>query len=127
MLLAAALASRSWPPIALAVVVLGALYVLPDGDRALPAPLYAAALLVMAELAFWSIETGLRLRAEPGADAPRLAAALAVAAGSVPIGALALAAGGADADRSVALTAAGAAAVVACGAVFVVLSRRASG
>ena len=105
-------------------MILGALFVVPDGDRALPAPLYAAALLVMAELAFWSIEAGLRLRAEPGADAPRLAAALAVAAASVPVGALALAAARADAERSVALTAAGSAAVLGCGALFLVLSRR---
>lgn len=124
-LLAGALLSARWPPIPLALLVLGGLYVLPDGDRALPSPLYASALLVIGELAFWSLDARLRLRAEPGTDAPRLVALLVVAAASVPVGALALLAGSADVDRSAALTGLGAAAIAGCVGVLLVLSRRA--
>ena len=123
-LLAAGLLIGRWEPVPLALLVLGALYVAPDGDRALPAPVYASTLLVIGELAFWSVDARLRLRAEPGADAPRLVALLVVAVVAIPVGALALLAGDAGAERSDLLTAVGAAAIVGCAGLLVALSRR---
>jgi hypothetical protein len=122
-LLAAALAAGHVSPAVVALLLLGALYVVPEGDRALPAPLYAGALLLIAELAFWSLDEREPARVEPGTGVPRLRGILAVAAISVPAAWLVLLASDADIVRSPAWTAAGAAAILACLAILTALAR----
>ena len=121
--LAAALAAGLNMPVFLALVLLGAAYVVPEGDRALPAPIYAGALLLAAELAFWSLDERGRGRVAPGTGMPRLQGILVVAAISVPAAWLVLLASDADIVRSPAWTAAGVAAILACVAILTVLAR----
>jgi hypothetical protein len=115
-------------PIPCALLLLGALYAVPDGDRAVWAPLYGGGLLLCAELAYWSLE---ERRAQPvfgDVVTPRLVSILLVAAASVAAGALVLLAGEADVGRSPATTAAASLAVAACAGLLVLLVRaRASG
>jgi hypothetical protein len=115
-------------PIPVALLLLGALYVLPDGERAVWVPLYGGGLLLCAELAYWSLE---ERRAQPvfgDVVTPRLVSILLVAAASVAAGALVQLAGEADVGRSAATTAAASLAVAGCAALLVVLVRgRASG
>ena len=127
-LVSAAVATRRTAPIPLALLLLGVMYALPDGDRAVPAPVYGGALLLTAELAYWSLDEHLLQRVEPGLLARRLVAILAVVAAAILAGAVVLAASDAGVARSAAVTAAGAAAVVACAALLAALaSRDASG
>jgi hypothetical protein len=121
--LAAALAAGLVTPVFVALVLLGAVYVVPEGDRALPAPIYAGALLVAAELAFWSLDERVSGRVEPGTGVPRLQGILVVAAIGVPAAWLVLLASDADIVRSPAWTAAGVAAILACVAVLTLLAR----
>jgi hypothetical protein len=69
----ARLAGRA-APVSVALLLLGAIYVVPEGDRAIPAPIYGGALLLIAELAFWSLDERLPGRVEPGTATPRLLA-----------------------------------------------------
>ena len=124
-LLAVAARNAETAPIPFAVLVLGLVYAAPAGGRTIPVPLYGAALLLVAELASWSIHERVRQRAEPGLAARRLAAVLALAALAAAGGTVVLVAARADAAGSAALTAAGAAAVVAVVAVLVLLVRQA--
>ena len=117
MLMALALAGGRPGAVPFALLLLGAVYALPA------VPVYGSALLVAGELAYWSLDERLRERAHPGVEVPRLLGVLAVGAAAIPVSALALVAGDADIPRSPAGTAAGAAAVVACAALFVVLAR----
>ena len=122
-LLAIALfAGRSWP-VCLVLVLLGAIYVLPEGDRAIPAPIYAGALLLIAELAYWSLAERAAGRIEPGTATPRLLGILAVVATGVAGAALVSLASESDVARSPARTAAGVGAILACVAVLGALSR----
>jgi hypothetical protein len=122
-LLAAALAAGLETPAVVALLLLGALYVVPEGDRALPAPVYAGALLLIAELAFWSLDEREPVRVESGTAVPRLRGILAFAAISVVAAWLVLLASDADIVRSPAWTAAGAAAILACLAILTALAR----
>jgi hypothetical protein len=122
-LLSLALAAGRSAPIPLAVLLLGAVYAIPQGERAIPAPIYGSLLLLTAELAYWSLEERVRKRVQAGVLAPRMLAILAVAAASIPASALVLVAAQADVGRSPALTAAGAAAIVACVALVAALAR----
>jgi hypothetical protein len=106
-----------------ALVLLGAIYVIPHGDRAIAAPIYGAGLLLTAELAYWSLDERIRGRVHPGVAAPRLLAILAVTGAAIAAGALVLIAAEADLGRSPALTAAGAAAIVACIGLLTTLAR----
>ncbi len=124
LLLAGALVTGRGSPVFAAVLLLGAVYVMPEGDRAIPAPLYAGALLLTAELAFWSLDEREAGSLEPGAGTPRLLAILAVAATGAAAGALVLLASHPDTVRSPAATAAGLAAVLACIGVLMALARR---
>jgi hypothetical protein len=63
----------------------------------------------------------------PGVATPRLLAIFAVIAAAIPAGALVLLAAEADLERSPALTAAGAAAIVACLGLLAALARLPSG
>jgi hypothetical protein len=122
-LLSLALAAARSSPIPFALLLLGAIYAIPDGERALPAPIYGSALLLTAELAYWSLDERGRQRVQAGVFTPRLLAILAVSAVAIPPGALALSAAEADVARSPATTAAGAAAVVGCLALLTGLAR----
>jgi hypothetical protein len=122
-LLSLALTAGRSAPIPLAPLLLGAVYAIPQGDRAIPAPIYGSLLLLTAELAYWSLEERVRKRVQAGVLAPRMLAILAVAAASIPASALVLVAAQADVGRSPALTAAGAAAIVACVALVAALAR----
>ena len=122
-LLAAALGLRFVPLVAPALVLLGAeyaVYFAVRGDTVdVRAPLYAAAFLAVAELAFASLE----LRAghpEAGLTARRIALLALVALGAVVAGTIVLAAASAPLDGGVALEAVG---VVAAVVLLVVLGR----
>jgi len=118
-----ALVSGRSAPIPCALVLLGALYVIPAGERAVWAPLYGAGLLLCAELAYWSRESRVMQPVVGDVVTPRLLAVLGVAAASVPAGELALAASESDLGRSPALTAVAALALVACAGLLAVLAR----
>jgi hypothetical protein len=123
--LALALLAGRIAPLSVALLLLGAIYVVPDGDRALPAPVYAGLLLLIAELAFWSLDERAPGRVEPGTATPRLLAILGVAAIGVAAGTLVLLAAEPDVPRSPARTAAGVAAILATVAVLAALARAA--
>ena len=124
LLLCLALAAGRSVPIAFAVMALGAIFVLPDGPGGIGLPFYAAGLLLMAELAWWSLDE--RGSGSVPADVlvTRLLAILGTAAAVIPASALVLAAADAEVSRSPALTAVGAAAIVACAALLLALARR---
>jgi hypothetical protein len=126
-LLSLALAAARSAPIPFALLLLGAIYAIPEGERAITAPIYGSALLLTAELAYWSLDERVRQRVQGGVFAPRLLAILAVSAAAIPPSALVLIAAEADVARSPALTAAAAAAIVACVALLTALARVRSG
>jgi hypothetical protein len=105
------------------LLLLGTIYVVPDGDRAIPEPIYGGALLLIAELAFWSLDERAPGRVEPGTAMPRLIGILTVAAIGVVAGALVLLASESDVARSPATTATGVGAILACIAVLAALAR----
>jgi len=108
-------------PVSVALLLLGAMYVAPEGDRAIPAPIYGGALLLVAELAFWSLDE--RTPGRVGGPAtPRLLGIVAVVATGVAAGALVLLASDPDVARSPARTAAGVGAILACIAVLALLA-----
>lgn len=123
LLLLVALTAGRTAPIPFALLLLGAIYAIPDGDRAIAAPIYGAGLLLTAELAYWSLDERVRRRVQAGVATPRLLAILAVAAATIPSGALVLIAAEADVSRSPVLTATGAAAIVACIGLLTALAR----
>jgi peptidoglycan/LPS O-acetylase OafA/YrhL len=123
LLLAVALVTGLVTPVFVALLLLGAIYVIPEGDRAIPAPIYAGTLLLAAELAFWSLDERESGHLEPGTVTPRLRGVLAVVAIGVAAGALVLFASEADTARSTEGTAAGLAAILACLAVLTALAR----
>ena len=110
-------------PIPFAVVLLGAVYMVPDGEREIWAPLYGCGLLLLAELAYWSLELRVTQPVHGDAVTPRLLAVLGVAAASVPAGALVLLAADAGLGRSPALTAAAALALAACAGLLAMLAK----
>jgi hypothetical protein len=124
LLLALALGTARTLPIPLAVLVLGALYVVPDGDRAIGAAVYGACLLLMAELAYWSLEERVALRIEPAALGARLLAVLGVVVAGLLAASLVLVAAGTDVTRSTGVIAVGAVALVACVALLTTLANR---
>jgi hypothetical protein len=109
-------------PIPFALVLLGALYAIPEGERAVWAPLYGGGLLLCAELAYWSLEERGAQRVHGDVVTPRLLAILGVAAASVAAGSLVLLASESGLGRSPALTAAAALAVVASAGLLVLLA-----
>ena len=111
----------------MALLLLGAIYAIPDGDRAIAAPIYGSALLLIAELTYWALDERIQQRVQAGVSRPRLLAILAVAAAAIPASGLVLIAAEADVERSPAITAAGAAAVVACVAILTAVARLRSG
>jgi hypothetical protein len=119
LLVSLAVATGRPAPIPFALVLLGSLYAIPDGDRVVWAPLYGCALLLCAEFAYWSLEA----RVAGDVVTPRLVAVVLVAAASVPAGALVLLAAEAGVGRSPATTAAAALAVAGCVGLLALLAR----
>ena len=109
--------------IPIAVVLLGALNVIPDNGRSISTVIYGSGLLLTAELAYWSIDEHGRRPVEPGVFAPRLLAILALVAAGIPAGVLVLVAADIDISRSTTSTAAGATAIVACVALLAAIAR----
>ncbi len=62
-------------------------------------PIYGSALLLVAELAYWSLDERIRERAQAGVELPRLVAILAVGVAAIPVSALVLAAADAEGGR----------------------------
>jgi hypothetical protein len=122
-LLSLAVTAGRSAPIPFAMLLLGAVYAIPHGDRAIPAPIYGSGLLLTAELAYWSLEERVRQRVQAGVNVPRMLGILAVAGAAIPASALVLAGAQTEVARSPWLTAAGAAAIVACLALLTALAR----
>ena len=118
------LSARRSGAIPIALLLLGALHVIPDGDRSIGTVIYGSCLLLTAELAYWSIDEHGRRPVQPGVFAPRLLAILAVVAAGIPASVLVLVAADIDISRSPASTAAGATAIVACVALLAAMARR---
>ena len=118
------LSTRRSEAIPIALLLLGALHVIPDGDRSIGTVIYASCLLLTAELAYWSIDEHGHRPVQPGVFAPRLLAILAVVAAAIPASVLVHLAAGIDIPRSQASTAAGATAIVACVVLLAAMARR---
>jgi hypothetical protein len=114
---------RSWA-IPLALLLVGGLHVIPEDERSFGTVIYGSALLLTAELAYWSIDEHGRRPVEAGVFLPRLLGILAVVAAGIPASALVLIAADIDISRSVTSTAAGATAIVACVALVAAMARR---
>jgi hypothetical protein len=121
------LASRWSAALTAGVVVLGAQQAvrLELGTDAFDewAPLTAAALLLCAELAWWSIEPRVPAWAQPGLALRRLATIVALCAGGSAIGAVMLVAAGASLSGGVALELVGIVAATAAVAVVAYAAR----
>lgn len=89
-------------------------------------PLYAAGLLAVGELSYWSLETRLSRPAVPGIAARRVALLSGLVAGSIAVGAVLVSVARIDAGEGLLLEAAGVAAAVALAAAVLALSRRAA-
>ncbi|HEY6693351.1 MAG TPA: hypothetical protein VI006_10910 [Solirubrobacteraceae bacterium] len=124
MFLALGLSTRRTGAIPIALLLLGALHVIPDGGRSIGTVIYGSGLLLTAEFAYWSIDEYGRRPVEPGVFAPRLLAILAVVAAGIPASVLVHVAADVDISRSPASTAAGATAIVACVALLAAMARR---
>lgn len=127
-LLALGLALRWRAPVGLGLALLGAQYgVLFAGrgsalDQA--TPIYAAGLLLVAELAYWSLERRVAAWTEEGLLSRRLAHLIGVCSGAAVVSALVLVAAASGGGGGVALEALGAAAAVGTVAVVALLVRR---
>jgi hypothetical protein len=116
--------ARRSEAIPIALLLLGALHVIPDGDRSIGTVIYGSCLLLTAELAYWSIDEDGHRPVRPGVFAPRLLTILAVVAAAIPASALVHLAADIDIPRTQASTAAGATAIVACIALLAAMARR---
>ena len=95
-----------------------------DGGDPARSPLFAAGLLAVGELSYWSLETRLSRPASSGVAARRAALVSGLVAGSIAIGAVLVSVARIDAGGGLALEGAGVAAAVALAAAVLVLSRR---
>jgi hypothetical protein len=118
------LVTGSTAAVQISIVILGSVLLLRVDNRLLLAPLYGGGLLVVSELGQSSIELARVSRFAAGAVAARLGWMLAVAGGGACAAGLAALAVLAAPARSVAVTAAGAAAVLAATGTVVWLARR---
>ena len=123
LLLGLGLSARRSAAIPVAVLLLGALHLIPDGGRSIDTVIYGSGLLLSAELAYWSIDEQGRRPVEPGVFAPRLLAIVAVVMAGIPASLVVYLAAGVDISRSAASTAAGAAAIVACVVLLAAMAR----
>ena len=97
-----------------------------DGGDPARSPLFAAGLLAVGELSYWSLETRLSRPASGGVAARRAALLSGLVAGSIAIGAVLVSVARIDAGGGLALEGAGVAAAVALAAAVFALSRRAA-
>lgn len=97
-----------------------------DGGDPGRSPLFAAGLLAVGELSYWSLETRLSRPASGGVAARRAALLSGLVAGSIAIGAVLVSVARIDAGGGLALEGAGVAAAVALAAAVLALSRRAA-
>ena len=118
------LATQRSEAIPIALLLLGALHVIPDGDRTIGTVIYGSGLLFSAELAYWSIDEHGHRPVDAGVFAPRLLAILATVAVAIPPSVLVLVVADVDLPRSQVSTAAGATAIVACVALLAAMARR---
>lgn len=95
-----------------------------DGGDPARSPLFAAGLIAVGELSYWSLETRLSQPASPGIAARRVALLSALVAGSIAIGAVLVSVARIDVGGGLALEGAGVAAAVALAAAVYGLSRR---
>jgi hypothetical protein len=127
-LLAAGLVLRIPVAVPLAVVALGAGYGVAlgveGGEIDARAPVLAAALFLLAELAYWSLELREAVADEPGAYGRRVGLLSALALGALAVGAGLLALVDAGERGGVALEALGAFAAVAALAIVALATRR---
>lgn len=127
-LLAAGIATRSGPVLGWALAALGGEYAVlfAAQGRALDelTPLYAGAFLLVAELAFWSIERRVSAWSEPGLAERRLARVAGACAGAAAVAGLVLVVAAASGGGGIALEAIGVAATIGALALVAVLIRR---
>ena len=97
-----------------------------DGGDPGRSPLFAAGLLAVGELSYWSLETRLSRPVSGGVAARRAALLSGLVAGSIAIGAVLVSVARIDAGGGLALEGAGVAAAVALAAAVLALSRRAA-
>jgi hypothetical protein len=111
-----------------ALLALGGAAALSFAEDADPArsPLYAAGLLAVGELAYWSLETRVSRPATPGIAPRRIAFLSGLVAGSIAVGAVLVSVARVEPGGGLILEAAGVAAAVAAAAIVFVLSRRAA-
>ncbi len=127
-LLVVGLAVRSGPVLGWGLAALGAEYGVlfaaqgPALDEL--APVYAGAFVLLAELAFWSIERRVPAWSEPGLAERRLAYVAATAAGGAALAALVLVAAAASGGGGLALEAIGVAAAIGALVLVAALVRR---
>lgn len=126
--LAAGLWRRRSVVVPWALLALGGAAALAFAEDADPArsPLYAAALLAVGELAYWSLETRVSRPATPGIGPRRIAFLSGLVAGSIAVGAVLVSVARVEPGGGLILEAAGVAAAVAAAAIVFVLSRRAA-
>ena len=123
LILGLGITARRSEAIPIALLLLGALPVIAGGDRSIGTVAYGSALLLAAELAYWSVDEHGDRPVQPGVFAPRLLAILAVVAAAIPASMLVLAAAAIDIPRSHTSTTAGAIAIVACVALLAAMAR----
>ncbi|HET9324244.1 MAG TPA: hypothetical protein VFO03_10215 [Gaiellaceae bacterium] len=109
----------------LALGASAALALAEETDRS-RSPLFAAGLLAVGELAYWSLETRDATPAVPGIAARRLALLSGLVAGTIAVGAVLVSVARIDAGGGLLLESAGVAAAVALAAAVLALSRRAA-
>lgn len=97
-----------------------------EGGDPARTPLFAAGLLAVGELSYWSLETRLGRPAVGGIAARRLALLSGLVAGSIAVGAVLVSVARVDAGGGLVLESAGVAAAVALAAAVLALSRRAA-
>jgi hypothetical protein len=126
--LAAGLWREQWWVVPWTLLALGAAaaLALADASDRSRAPLFAAGLLAVGELAYWSLETRLAKPAVPGIAARRLALLSGLVAGSIAVGAVLVSVARIDPGGGLLLESAGVAAAVALAAALLALSRRAA-
>lgn len=127
-LLAAGLATRSGPVIGWGLAALGGeyavLFAAQGGALDELTPVYAGAFVLVAELAFWSIERRIPAWSEPGLVERRLAHLAAASAGAAAIAGLVLVVAAASGGGGVALEAIGVAAAIGALVLVALLVRR---
>jgi hypothetical protein len=127
-----ALAAGLWRRIAVSVpwslLALGTAAALSFSEEADPAraPLFAAGLLAVGELSYWSLDTRESRPAVPGIVARRIALLSGLVAASVLLGTILVSIGRVHAGGGIALETAGVAAAVFLAAAVLALSRRAA-